>query len=378
MRWKSWARLAVLVAVTAAGIHFWPDGWGGDASAQTSPTLPAPPVNIFEAACFRSVVEDDDLLCIERYQLPQQSTPAPTPVAGAEAWCAELLNQGGCNTNPVVPTAPASLLNGKAFVTLCNLTGTQNGCFSATDPGTLYGQNRAPRISYALGGVYLLPGHNVTWGDPAVHMCIESGTFFSATATACLGVDFNSEPNVKADQRAALEEFLPLVIRTIELQRNLPENTLIINAKVSTSGRVLALEAYPFMDTIAPNAFQAVAQPAVTTPFSATSTPSALQQALAATATAVAFDVSTNEASEELLGISGGFWWTLVFALLGLAGMSAAIHFGLPMVIGVWILGWTCLIGVFVNGPSPSVIAVTIVLLAFPAIWFVLRRVPTG
>src|SRR5574342_57757 len=79
---------ALVIALTAAAI-----------AALAAYAAASPPVQLADARCYRSIQQTDDLLCIGEYQLPQQTTAAPTPVAAAEAWCLYLQNPVGCDTN---------------------------------------------------------------------------------------------------------------------------------------------------------------------------------------------------------------------------------------------------------------------------------------
>lgn len=334
----------------------------------------APASTAQEANCYRSIQLTGDLVCLMRYLMPQQ-TGTTTPVA-PEEWCAQLVDTTGCTSSPVAPDEPTSLAAGVAWITLCRQSGTSTGCFSSST-GTLLQQTAAPRIWYSLGGIYLNPGHSVTWGSTTTQMCIESGTSFATTTQACIAVSFNSAANTQAGQRAQMASDILGMMTTIEADRSLPKNSYVTNFKLTTAARTLALEAYVNMDQVIPQAFQAAAAVSVLTPFSLTATVSPLQKRVNLTATAANWG-NFNAAGAEIGGISGGFFSTLMFLLGGLIVGGIAFKVTNEFSLALAALGTTTLLGVFVGGPSVSMIAVTIVCFSFLAGWFILRRIPTG
>lgn len=343
------------------------------AQAQT-----APAVGAFRSDCVRNIRLDGDLLCLLHYNLPQQTTAIPTPVAAAEAWCARLRNQTGCAANPVAPDEPTSIISGDAWVTLCYLTGSQDGCFSAPSPGTLIDQTPAPRINYALGGIYLTAGHGVAWDDTTVNMCIEPGTGFTSPVPACVPVDFNDEASDTESQRDELAVVLVQLMRDITQRRQIAKTTFVTSrGKITPTGAELAVEAYPDMVAVAPDAFAVVTKQAVTETFAtAPANASALQQAIYLTATAVAWGDGVRAGGEAALGISGTFSWTLVFLTFGLIAAFFTLAATQDFAMGVAAFGLFLLPGSLVGGPTVSALVVAIICLSFPAAWFVVAKVP--
>lgn len=352
----------------------------GVLSRTAAAQVAAPLLTASDARCWRSILLADDTLCVLQYELPQQTTIAPTPVSGTpEAWCAWLLDRDGCETNPVAPSAPTSLLTGVAYVSLCDLAGGATDCLNGGG-GDIIFQDRVPRIWHGLAGVYLNPGAGI-WGDADIAMCVESGGTaggaFSPPQSSCTTVVFNSAANTQSAQRDQFGQDVRAMLLNVQNARNLPLNSYVANNLISAAGRILAVEAFLYAPNIAPDYFQAASALAVTTPFSGNLTPSALQLRLDATATATAWG-NFDGLGSEILGISGGFMATLVF--LGLGFVVGGVMFAFTQQIPLALAGITSmsLVGMFVGGPTFSAIAVTTMCFAFLAFWFILRRVPTG
>lgn len=344
----------------------------------------APSVDAVDARCWRSLVQTGDALCILRYELPQQTTAYPTPVSGTpEGWCFWLTNQVGCGSNPVNPTAPASLQYGTnaAWITVCKLSAGQTGCTgTGTNTGTLYAQAKPPRIWHGLAGAYFSTtgGGGITWADSTVQMCVESTSDFAPTSQDCSPVSWNGEANTQAAQRSKFASDLKAMLQDLEVKRLVPTNSYVQNNLITAAGRVLSLEAYAYADRIAASAFQAAAAQAVQTPYSGTPAGAlVLATQIAQTQTAANF-LNTSAAGAEW-GVSGGFYSTILWIFMGFVAAAAMFKFsGGNVPLTVITLTSVSAIGVFTGGPTLSVIGVVIVIFALLAGWFILTRVPTN
>ena len=355
----------------------------------------APSVEVKLAYAWRSILQTDDLLIIAHYELPQQDTtiyPIPTPVTTSSAWCTYIANQGGCTSSAgaVVPTDPTSLQYGtqSAWFTTCSNTIGQTGCTGefTNAGGTLYSQDRAPRIGDGLAGHYFSPGHGITWNSTAVKACIEPSSDWSTTSTpACATVTFNSAANNETAQRSKMQTELVALLVNVQTERGLPANSYTTGSYINAAGRVLVLESYPYMDQIIPDAFQAAAKQAVRTPYSGTPAGAvALETRIAQTAVANPFVVKSGRAGAQW-GISGGFWTTLIFMFIGGCAAFAVRKWATSTdggdskdanVLAVITFGAITFLGIFAGCASLSVVIVTIVILAIPAGWFILSRSP--
>lgn len=350
-------RLGLLVAA-ALGVLFMLTAPNSTAFALD----PAPDLTVNSVTCYRSIVQTGDLFCLTRYELPTK-TSADVPVS-PEAWCAELVNQAGCTDDPVVPDEPTSLIPDSAFATL--YTGS-----------TLEDQTRVPRIDHGIAGNYLEPGHAVTWGDASVEGCVESSaTLYSTQSQSCIPVVWNTADNTQAEQREQLGDDLVSQIRAIESLRSLPLNSLVTNNLITTAGRTLALEALNVVDRIVPGVFQAAAERAVTEGFATPSADTALQASLDATATAGEIPTAFAQIGSDLGGLSAGAMATIFFI-----GVGVVLFVFLHGITQEWVIPSVgllsvAMVGVFVRGPSVSVIAVTALLLVFVGSMWFLRRVP--
>ena len=354
-------------------------------SALSVQAVASPPLSLTDARCVRSIVQTDDALCIARYNLPQQTTIIPTPVSGTpEAWCLYLQINTGCSTDPVSPTDPASLQYGvlSAWVTVCSLGVGDVGCIpDPADPtGVIYAQVRPPRIHYGLAGVYFqnTGAGGFTWGDSSVNMCVESSDDFAPMAHACAPVSFNGAANTQIAQRNQLSADLIAMLIAIGQSRNLPDNAYVSNNKILSGAAVLALEAYPYMDRIIPDAFQAASAAALQTPY--TGIPAGvvvLQTRLAATAAAADF-LHPDTAGVQLLGISGTFYSTLLWMGGGLIIGYIAFRITASIPITIISFGAIAFLGVFTGGPTTSVIGVVIIILGMIGGWFALSKAPSG
>lgn len=385
---------SVAVAIVAAGIlaaAMW--ALAGSAKAQT-----APAVNAYEVRCWRSILQTDDLLCATRYQLPQQDVatyPIPTPVTTSSAWCTYLANQGGCTSSSgaVSPTDPTSLQYGtlSAWSTYCDrgdLVTQREGCTGryTNAGGKLLAEDRVPRIGHGLSGHYFSPGHGITWGDTDIIGCIEPSSDFSSTSTtSCAGVTFNGAANTQSAQRDQLETDLIALVINVQTARGLPAGSYTTGSRLNAAGRILALEINPYLDQIVSDAFQAAASQAVRTPYSGT--PAGVVVLETRIAAQTDKFVARSQAAGAEWGISGGFYTTLIFMFLGFVAALGVYRFArdtegsggrdaTPLALMAFLS--VSFVGVFLGGPSLSVILVTCTLLAIPAGWFILSKIPSG
>jgi len=333
---------------------------------------PGPTLTANEATCYQNLVETGDLYCQLRYELPTFTT-VPPPPATPEAWCAELVDQDGCITDPVEPTNETSLITDAAFVTL------YQNCGVDCSTGTLENQVRVPRINHALGGAYLSAGHAITFGDTTVNQCVESSaSLFSPRSQSCIAVVWNIAPSDTASQRAQYGTDLVAQLRNIETNRNLALNSYVSNNLITSGGRILAIEGLSVSDQIAPTRFQAAsessADEAFTTP---DGTPLALQASIDANAAVTDIPGAFDSLGSIVFGISGGAMGTLFFLLLGLIFFGwlqvQTKNFVLPTA-GLVTVAMT---GLFVRSPTVSVLSVAALAFGLVGAMFILRKVST-
>lgn len=385
--------IVALAGVLAGALSFLAGAAGAAPVSQTAPT-----VNAYNARCWRTILQANDLLCIIRYQLPQQTTSIPTPVSGAQAWCVYLANQGGCTSTSgaVSPTDPTSLQYGtlSAWATICSLATGQTGCTgefdnSAGTPiagGQLFSEDRVPRIGHGLAGHYFSPGHGITWGSTAMNYCIEPSSDFSTTSTpACVVMTFNGDANTQSAQRDRLESDIVAMVVDIQTARGLPTGSYTTGSRLNAAGRILALEGYVYMDQVVPEAFQAAANQAVQTPYSGT--PAGVVVLETRIAAQTDKFVARSQAAGAEWGISGGFYTTLVFMFFGAVAALGVFRFArdtegtggrdaVPLAVMAFLT--ISFVGVFLGGPSLSVILVSVTILAAVGGWAILAKIPSG
>lgn len=334
-----------------------------------SQAVPAPSVTLHDTLCYRSILEADDLFCVGRFELPQQSTTTPTT---AEAWCAYLIDNTGCTGENVAPDDPTSLEPDLVFLRLYTDRGGASETIEAEAP--------IPRIWHGLAGIYLGAGYSFSWGASTVSMCVETdnASEFSTQSEDCLTPFWTGVANVQATQRIQLGEDMLAFMRKLEIARSVAANSYVLKRRITTAGAVFAREVYSFMGTIIPDYFQAASVQTVTTPFVPNTTPHALQTRLDATATAVQWSNRLANAGAGIFGLSGGAFATYLF--MGAVGIGLTVilfpvvgNFPVALTLG---MGGGVFTGVFVRGPTIDVIAVSLVMLAIPAGWFWLRRAP--
>ena len=148
-------------------------------------------VFIYEAYAFRSILEDDDLFIVFRYELPISIADATT-----DAWCLELNDSDGCDATPARPTNPTSLLAGSAIVTI----------YSDGYGGTPVELINLKRVDHAIWGLYVDAGHSISWDNGQTEVCIEASTsLYTSPTHECAFPAWASAANVQQDQLDALE-----------------------------------------------------------------------------------------------------------------------------------------------------------------------------
>lgn len=318
----------------------------------------APDLSIGSAKCYRSILEADDLFCLSDYELPVALTDSPV---SPEAWCAELVDTTGCTDR--APLYPTTLETGAAYVTLY-------------DGADILGQSQVPRIGLALGGTYLAAGHAVTWGNTNITACVESSrTAYDTFTQACLNVLWSAAANTEAAQRADLAQDLLALLQGLEaLDPFVETNGYVINSLITSTGRVLALEALSLMDRILIDTFQSQAVQAVTTDFTP-GTGLALQSNIDATATAVVgafqglgtdFGVPTDAVGITLFTVVGIIMFAVVQRVAPPPG-------NMPLAVVAFLT--VVLIGVQLGAVPVAVVAVMTILLAALAAAFLIRKV---
>jgi len=330
------------------------------ASAQTA----APPLSANFASCYREIITTGDLLCVIRYELPTYETV--NPPATPEAWCALLVDKDGCIDDPVSPTAPTTLEPDSAYVVL-------------RQGSTFLSQSRVPRIDHGLAGVYISPGHGLTWGDATIQFCAESNpTTFSPTSQDCYLVWWNTAIATQAAQRAQLGSDLVLMVLDLQTVRGLPVKSYVVNSKLTTAGQQFATEIFPGLENIIPEVYQAAAVNTNPSAF-ATAGPSNLQNDLDTTSAGTGISAAFTGLG-SVFGLSGGAIATLIFLVVGVI-VFVVIRKNTEgpgsIVLAVVGLMTVAMIGVFVRAPSVSVIAVMGVLFAVVGGIYIMRRLPS-
>lgn len=328
----------------------------GDSSADHGGAAPA--LTQTTVSCYRSVVQTDDLFCVNSYELPISDTVSP---GSPEAWCDELVDQTGCTGNPADPATPTSLVPGSAFVAMYEST-------------TLINQLQVPRIGRSLGGLYYGAGHGIAWADSTITGCVESSTtLFTSSTSSCLPVSWNNAANTETAQRLQLGSDLRALFVNLEVSDPLvPIGGYVVNNLITAAGRTIALETLNVLDRILPGVFQTESLPGVTEDFVPGS---GLQLQTDLDATAVAFTTNLNNAGTEL-GIPGDALGLLMFTGLGLVGFVAARRFGgngsNPLAVVAFLT--IMLTGTLVGAVQVSVVAVTALLIVTIAAMYILRK----
>lgn len=344
------------------------------ASAQL---VDAPEVAANSAKCARSIIITDDLYCALRYELPTFETADPP--ATPEAWCAYLNYQTGCITDPVDPDNPETIEPGLAYVTLydgCTVTGD---CSSATARDT----GRIPRIGHALAGVYLEAGHNVTWGDSDVYLCVESSSVLFATQTSdCLKVTWAIAANDREDQREELGQFFVDELLAIEIVQSRGTNFYVENNLITTDGKTLVIEALNVADRIL-SVFRTSAPLIITDPFATATAVVPVQSLIDSTVTSITFGATTASYTGGSAS-AGGVIFTLICGFIAFIATFRWIQRNssansIDTIIPAALVFMTVVIcGFAMSEVDFSVIAVFIVIMAAPAALYVVRKIAPG
>lgn len=345
-----YALLAILMTATALSLL--------PARPGLAQTDPSPELFQNFVGCYRSIIQDDDLFCVNSYQLPTNLTSSPM---SAEAWCEYLVDQDGCTGDPVDPTAPWSLMAGTAYITL-------------KDGDVVLGQAQVPRVGYSLGGLYFPAGHSITWGDPSIEGCVQSSaTFFTTQEESCLPVFWNTEANAQADQRAKLG--MDLVSRFLDLETSdplVPTGGYVVNNLVTNDGRTIAVETLNVIDRILPNTFRSQSLPAISDGYSTPTSPLQLQSDINATATAFH---GALEGTGSAFGLSGDAVGLGLFTVFGLVAFTVTYRLtenSLPLSVVAFLT--TMLIGVPLGAVPVAVAAVGALLIFAVGGIFVLKK----
>jgi len=336
--------------------------------AHATHVIPAPELEMNQASCYRQLVQTGDIFCLTRFELPTFETTTPPP-GSPEAWCALLNNVAGCTDDPVEPTEPTSLIQNLAFTTM------YDNCTPSCESADLVQQLLVPRIDHGLGGVYLTPGHGITFGDTDVSVCVESSrTHFTTFEQDCLPVSWNADDNTEEAQRRRFGIDLLIMMLALERDRLEPLNTFIRNNQITAEGTVFALEALSIADQIT-DVFVTSATPLFTSSFATPTGPLPLQTNIDATATAITGvytgigGLIANNNQREIGGL-------LIFVVLGLMAFFAAFKltggndFVWPSIAFVSFMA----LGVPAGAIPLQWLAIFMVVLAMPAVVYVVRK----
>lgn len=320
------------------------------AAAQTAPSS-----ETNHAACYRSILEADDLYCLTRFELPDSISDGVS-----DAWCAELVNQDGCDGTPADPVEPTSLPQNTVFITLYD-----NCAADDCSAGNLLNVSRVPRIGFGVGGSYMVPGHGVTWADGDVALCLESSddpAVFGTSSIDCLPVFWNSGENTVSVQRALLGADMVDQVRAVGIEQAKPTSEYVQNNLINSNGKVFALEALSNADRIL-DVFSSGAA-AVVIPGNTPAAGSTVQAQINSSTSAVQTAKTNFGAS---LGISGDATGVIVSMILVFLMFLFAYGFSRNLMISLVIsVSFSSVFVIFGFLPF-QVLAVFIAILALPA-----------
>lgn len=228
-----WLRVA-LVLILAAGIS---TVVVQNVVAQTSPSI-----EVSNVTCFNNIYASGDLYCGVVYNLPTNINPAP--LTTPEAWCDELINKEGCTGEIIDPLEPTSLNQNAVLIELF-------------DNSILAGISTTPRIGYSVGGIYLSPGHNITWGDVNVTVCVSANTniYLTSAASTCINPVWNVSEQNQESQREILGTFF---INAMELKQSVEgrdSDFYVSDGLINNTGGIIVEEALPGATNILKSAF---------------------------------------------------------------------------------------------------------------------------
>ena len=334
--------------------------------ASTTPAYAAasPDLEIYEVFAYRSLNTASDLVFIVRGELPLGSTSTP-------AWCAQLTDTEGCELVPVAPTAPTSLPSGLASVTM----------YSAWDgaTGDLEEKVQVPRVDHLLGGLYFGPGHGFAWEDPAIVVCLESSAIaFTPDALACIHPQWEAgtAAGPVSTAQTALKTNIVQMMLNLQYEKLLPQGSLVTQAgKITVTGRIYALEAFPLMDRLIPDVFQAAtAQSVLTDDYVPVTADSLLQIQIDADSATSTFVTAMDNLAAAQFGVSGT---TLtVLAVLGVGALAAGIVYtgSKSSVLSSFAFFSILIMGTWVRAPTVAVVFTILAILILPTVAYFLTQ----
>ncbi len=269
-----------------------------DVQAQTSPDF-----DVTNVACFTDIYEDNDLYCLVVYDLFISTNPAP--LTTPEAWCDELVDKTGCIGEVILPINPGSLLENTVLLEL-NVS------------NVLAGVSAAPRIGYSVGGIYFPAGHNITYGDSNVQICVSPNPdLFSIAFSEC------EEPswNTAAQNATAQRTLLGNIFKNIMLVKGIKESRpgfYISDDLINVNGSIIVNEALPGAANLLPNTFDASHTTVVIATPTVVATQFADQIAAANPNTDLFYGRIANNTSVTTDGVKAGI--SLLIGALGFIG----------------------------------------------------------
>ena len=174
-------------------------------------------INLYEANAFRNVVQSGDLLYIMRYELP------------VAQW------------DP--PTGPG------AFAALTEL-------YSDSSETILLGRRVTPVTGDGLTGIYLAPGHGLTWNSATIEFCITGDpiTFGATTLQVCTIPVYNDGSTLSATS-TVLGSVLLTMMSNLEQAADKTPTTYVSGGFITTEGVPFAQYAFQPITSVAPQVF---------------------------------------------------------------------------------------------------------------------------
>ncbi len=340
----------------------------------------APDITINSPVCYRNIIYSGDIYCQSIYQLPTYTTTAPP--ANPEAWSQYLADQTGTSLATglttgarVDPVEATSLLTDHAYVQIYRNYSAGAGTLPAAS-SILENTRRIARIDYALTGLYMSTGNALTWGAADTALCVISSddpTIFTGQSGDCELVQWNSASSDQESQRAQLGLDTLNNLLTLESFRSVSNNSYVVGEKISSSGRIFVLEALAVMDEVIPFYFQASGGQSILDPYATPTGSNALQIQLDTEAATTGLPLAFTNMGNNLFGISGGAFATIVFLIFGLLIFIILYSFTKEAIIPTAGLLTMIMIGSFA-GVSVAVIGVVIVILSLIAAMFIMRK----
>ena len=340
----------------------------------------APDITINSPVCYRNIIYSGDIYCQSIYQLPTYTTTAPP--ANPEAWSQYLADQTGTSLATglttgarVDPVEATSLLTDHAFVQIYRNYSAGAGTLPAAS-SILENTRRIARIDYALTGLYMSTGNALTWGAADTALCVISSddpAIFTGQTGDCELVQWNSASSDQESQRSQLGLDTLNNLLALESFRSVSNNSYVVGEKISSSGRIFVLEALAVMDEVIPSYFQASGGQSILDPYATPTGSNALQIQLDTEAATTGLPLAFSNMGNNLFGISGGAFATIVFLIFGFLIFIILYSFTKEAVIPTAGLLTMIMIGSFA-GVSVAVIGVVIVILSLIAAMFIMRK----